>query len=57
MSVGDRYRIILLTSFLMGMVLTIQVGLATSDMFNDPVYVGTITGFAICYRIDPFLPL
>jgi phospholipid/cholesterol/gamma-HCH transport system permease protein len=47
--------IILLTSFFMGMVLALQVGSATSNMFNEPVYVGTITGFAMSIELGPVL--
>ncbi|MDR2812101.1 MAG: ABC transporter permease [Endomicrobium sp.] len=47
--------IILLTSFFMGMILSLQVGLATSNMFNEPVYVGTITGFAMAIELGPVL--
>ncbi|MDR2818497.1 MAG: ABC transporter permease [Endomicrobium sp.] len=47
--------IILLTSFFMGMVLALQVGSATGNMFNEPVYVGTITGFAMAIELGPVL--
>ncbi|MDR1433782.1 MlaE family ABC transporter permease [Candidatus Endomicrobiellum devescovinae] len=47
--------IILLTSFFMGIVLALQVGSATSNMFNEPVYVGTITGFAMAIELGPVL--
>jgi phospholipid/cholesterol/gamma-HCH transport system permease protein len=47
--------IILLTSFFMGMVLALQIGSATSNMFNEPVYVGTITGFAMAIELGPVL--
>ncbi|MDR1942842.1 MAG: ABC transporter permease [Endomicrobium sp.] len=47
--------IILLTSFFMGMVLALQAGSATSNMFNEPVYVGTITGFAMAMELGPVL--
>ncbi|MDR2427409.1 MAG: ABC transporter permease [Endomicrobium sp.] len=47
--------IILLTSFFMGMVLALQVSSATSNMFNEPVYVGTITGFAMAIELGPVL--
>jgi phospholipid/cholesterol/gamma-HCH transport system permease protein len=47
--------IILLTSFFMGMVLALQVGSATSNMFNGPVYVGTITSFAMAIELGPVL--
>jgi phospholipid/cholesterol/gamma-HCH transport system permease protein len=47
--------IILLTSFFMGMVLALQAGSATSNMFNEPVYVGTITSFSMAIELGPVL--
>jgi phospholipid/cholesterol/gamma-HCH transport system permease protein len=47
--------IVLLTSFFMGMVLALQVGSATSNIFNEPIYVGTITGFAMVIELGPVL--
>jgi len=54
--VGYRsFPIILLTSFFTGMVLALQVGSATSNMFNEPVYIGMITGFALVKELGPVL--
>ena len=47
--------IITLTSFFTGMVLALQVGSATSNLFNEPVYVGTITGFSLVIELGPVL--
>ncbi|MDR2616781.1 MAG: ABC transporter permease [Endomicrobium sp.] len=47
--------IVLLTSFFMGMVLALQVGTATSNLFNEPVYVGTVTGFSMVIELGPVL--
>jgi phospholipid/cholesterol/gamma-HCH transport system permease protein len=47
--------IVLLTSFFTGMVLALQVGTATSNLFNEPVYVGTITGFSMVIELGPVL--
>ncbi len=47
--------IITLTSFFTGMVLALQVGSATTNLFNEPVYVGTITGFALVIELGPVL--
>ena len=49
------FPIIALTSFFTGMVLALQVGSATSNLFNDPVYVGTITGFSLVIELGPVL--
>lgn len=54
--VGYRsFPIILLTSFFTGMVLALQVGSATSNLFNEPVYIGMITGFALVKELGPVL--
>ena len=54
--VGWRsFPIIILTSFFTGMVLALQIGSATSNLFNEPVYVGTITGFALVIELGPVL--
>jgi len=54
--VGWRsFPIIMLTSFFTGMVLALQVGSSTSNLFNEPVYVGTITGFALVIELGPVL--
>ncbi|MDR0724038.1 MAG: ABC transporter permease [Endomicrobium sp.] len=47
--------IVLLTSFFTGMVLALQIGTATSNLFNEPVYVGTITGFSMAIELGPVL--
>lgn len=54
--VGYRsFPIILLTSFFTGMVIALQVGSATSGLFNEPVYIGMITGFALVKELAPVL--
>ena len=54
--VGYRsFPIIMLTSFFTGMVLALQVGSATSNLFNEPVYIGMITGFALVKELGPVL--
>ena len=37
------------------MVLALQVGSSTSNFFNEPVYVGMITGFALVIELGPVL--
>ena len=41
------FPIVLLTSFFVGMVLALQVGSATANLFNEPVYIGMITGYSL----------
>ncbi|MDR3256776.1 MAG: ABC transporter permease [Endomicrobium sp.] len=47
--------IIILASFFTGMVLALQVGSATTNLFNEPVYVGTVTGFSLVIELGPVL--
>ena len=47
--------IILLTSFFTGMVIALQVGSATANLFNEPVYIGMITGYALVKELGPVL--
>jgi len=49
------FPIILLTSFFTGMVLALQVGSATTNLFNEPVFVGTVTGFSLVIELGPVL--
>ncbi|MCR4663242.1 MAG: ABC transporter permease [Endomicrobiaceae bacterium] len=49
------FPIILLTSFFVGMVLALQVGSATANMFNEPVYIGMITGYSLVKELGPVL--
>ncbi|MCL2388897.1 MAG: ABC transporter permease [Elusimicrobia bacterium] len=54
--VGWRsFPIVALTSFFTGMVLALQVGTATTTLFNEPVYVGTIVGFSLVIELGPVL--
>lgn len=47
--------IVALTSFFTGMVLALQVGTATANFFNEPTYVGTVTGFSLVTELGPVL--
>ncbi|MDR1418506.1 MAG: ABC transporter permease [Endomicrobium sp.] len=47
--------IVILTSFCTGMVLALQVGTATSNLFNEPVYVGMVIGFSMVIELGPVL--
>ncbi|AKL97397.1 MlaE family ABC transporter permease [Endomicrobium proavitum] len=49
------FPIILLTSFFTGMVLALQVGSATTNLFNEPVFVGTATGMSLVIELGPVL--
>jgi phospholipid/cholesterol/gamma-HCH transport system permease protein len=47
--------IIMLTSFFTGMVLALQIGTVTTNLFNEPVYVGTVIGFSLVIELGPVL--
>ncbi len=49
------FPIVMLTSFFTGMVLALQVGSATANLFNEPVYIGMITGYALVMELGPVL--
>ena len=49
------FPIVLLTSFFVGMVLALQVGSATANLFNEPVYIGMITGYSLVKELGPVL--
>jgi phospholipid/cholesterol/gamma-HCH transport system permease protein len=49
------FPIIALTSFSTGMVLALQSGTALTSMFNEPLYVGMLTGFSIVLELGPLL--
>jgi phospholipid/cholesterol/gamma-HCH transport system permease protein len=49
------FPIIILTSFFTGMVLALQVGSATANLFNEPVYIGMITGYSLVKELGPVL--
>jgi phospholipid/cholesterol/gamma-HCH transport system permease protein len=54
--IGYRsFPIIALTSFSTGGVLALQSGTALSNMFNEPVYVGMLTGFSLVLELGPLL--
>jgi phospholipid/cholesterol/gamma-HCH transport system permease protein len=54
--IGYRsFFIIALTSFSTGMVLALQSGTALSNMFNEPVFVGMLTGFSVVLELGPLL--
>jgi phospholipid/cholesterol/gamma-HCH transport system permease protein len=54
--VGARsFPVIALTSLFTGMVLALQTGTSFSNIFNEPVYVGTIVGFSLVKELGPVL--
>ncbi|MHB9154550.1 MAG: MlaE family ABC transporter permease [Endomicrobiales bacterium] len=54
--VGWRsFPVIGLTSLFTGMVLALQSGSSSKNIFNEPVYVGTIVGFSLVRELGPVL--
>jgi phospholipid/cholesterol/gamma-HCH transport system permease protein len=51
----DSMPVISLTSFFTGMVLALQAGSATRNVFNEPVYVGTLVGFSLVKELGPVM--
>lgn len=56
LEVGVRsFPVIALTSIFTGMVMALQTGAAFRNIFNEPVYVGSVVGFAIVKELGPVL--
>jgi phospholipid/cholesterol/gamma-HCH transport system permease protein len=54
--VGVRsFPVIALTSLFTGMVLALQSGASSKNIFNEPVYIGTIVGFSLIKELGPVL--
>ncbi|MBO4555455.1 MAG: ABC transporter permease [Elusimicrobiales bacterium] len=51
----DSFLVTALTSFFTGMVLALQMGQTTRNLFNEPLYVGTIVAFALVKELGPVL--
>jgi phospholipid/cholesterol/gamma-HCH transport system permease protein len=47
--------VIVLTSFFTGMVLALQTGSSSRNIFNEPVYIGTVVGFSLVKELGPVL--
>lgn len=56
MEVGwESFPVIALTSLFTGMVLALQTGASSSNIFNEPVYIGTVVGFSLVKELGPVL--
>ncbi|MBN1824117.1 MAG: ABC transporter permease [Endomicrobiales bacterium] len=47
--------VIALTSLFTGMVLALQTGTSARNIFNEPVYIGTVVGFSLMKELGPVL--
>jgi phospholipid/cholesterol/gamma-HCH transport system permease protein len=56
LEVGWRsFPVIALTSLFTGMVLALQTGSSSKNIFNEPVYIGTVVGFSLIKELGPVL--
>lgn len=54
--VGVRsFPVIALTSVFTGMVLALQTGASSRNIFNEPLYIGTVVGFSLVKELGPVL--
>ncbi len=54
--IGMRsFPVIGLTSLFTGMVLALQAGTSSKNIFNEPVYIGTVVGFSLIKELGPVL--
>lgn len=51
----DSLPVTAMTSFFTGMVLALQTGTTSKDLFNEPLYVGTVVSFSMVKELGPVL--
>lgn len=51
----DSLPVVCLTSFFTGMVLALQTGTSSKNIFNEPVYVGTLVSLSMVLELGPVL--
>lgn len=51
----DSLPVTTLTSFFTGMVLALQTGSTSQNIFNEPIFVGTIVGYSLVKELGPVL--
>lgn len=51
----DSAGVSALTSLFTGMVLSLQSGYTSKNLFNEPLYVGTVVGFSLVKELSPVL--
>ena len=56
MRVGvDSLPVTTLTSLFTGMVLALQAGITSQNIFNEPIFVGTLVGYSLVKELGPVL--
>jgi phospholipid/cholesterol/gamma-HCH transport system permease protein len=51
----DSLTVTALTSFFTGMVLSLQTGTSSKNLFNEPLYIGTMVAFSMLKELGPVL--
>ena len=51
----DSLAVTILTSFFTGMVLALQMGYTSKNLFNEPLYIGTMVAFSLVKELAPVL--
>jgi phospholipid/cholesterol/gamma-HCH transport system permease protein len=51
----ESVGVVILTSLFTGMVLALQSGYTSKNLFNEPLYVGTVVGFSLVKELAPVL--
>ncbi|MEK6544771.1 MAG: ABC transporter permease [Elusimicrobiota bacterium] len=51
----DSLPVVSVTSLFVGMVLALQTGYSFKNVFNEPLFVGTVVGFSILKELGPVL--
>jgi phospholipid/cholesterol/gamma-HCH transport system permease protein len=51
----DSMTVTVLTSFFTGMVLALQMGRSMKNLFNEPMYIGTMVAFTMLKELGPVL--
>ncbi len=51
----DSVTVTALTSFFTGMVLALQMGYSMKNLFNEPMYIGTMVAFSMLKELGPVL--
>jgi len=51
----ESIGVVILTSLFTGMVLALQSGYTSKNLFNEPLYVGTVVGFSLVKELAPVL--
>ena len=51
----DSLPVVFLTTFFTGMVLALQAGSTSKDLFSEPIYIGALVGFSLVKELGPVL--